>query len=115
MRVPKFKNMEEEAEFWDKTDTSEILRTGERVKVEWDSPGKCPLCQTENLRYRFIDIDLCEGAVTLHGMEVHYCPSCKKTIVPKTTQAEIDEIIKQLQHLKAEEISAIVNREFLRT
>jgi hypothetical protein len=34
MRVPKFKNIEEEAEFWDKTDTSEILRTGKQIKVE---------------------------------------------------------------------------------
>jgi hypothetical protein len=109
LRVPKFKNIEEEAEFWDSTDTSEILRTGECVKVEWDSPGKCPLCQTENLRYRFVDIDLCEGAVTLHGVEVHYCPLCKKIIVPETTKTQIEEIIKRLQHLKAEEISAIVN------
>ena len=109
MRVPKFKNTEEEAEFWDKTDTSEILRTGKCVKVEWDSPGKCPLCQTESLRYRFIDIDLCEGSVTLHGVEVHHCPLCKETIVPATTQTEIEEIIKRLQHLKPEEISTIVN------
>lgn len=109
LRVPKFKSIEEEAEFWDKTDTSEILRTGERVKVEWDSPGKCPLCQTENLRRRFVDLDLYDGVVTIHGVEVHYCPLCKKTIVPETTQTEIEKISKRLQHLKAEEISIHVN------
>ena len=109
MRVPKFKSIEEEAEFWDKTDTSEILRTGERVKVEWDSPGKCPLCQTENLKRRFIELDLCGGAVTFHGVEMHYCPLCKKTIVPETTRIKIEKISKQLQHLKTEEISILIN------
>ena len=109
MRVPKFKDIEEESEFWDKTDTSEILRVGKRVEVEWDCPDKCPLCQAENLRRRFIDIDLCEGAVTLHGMEVHYCPLCKKTIVPEATRIEIEEIVKRLQHLRAEDIGLIVN------
>ena len=109
MRVPQFKNIEEEAAFWDGTDTSEILRTGESIKVEWDSPGKCPLCQTRNLRRRFIDLDLYDGMVTLHEVEVHYCPSCKKTIVPETTQMKIEGISRRLQHLKVEDISILVN------
>lgn len=74
MQIPKFESIEKETEFWDKTDTSEILRTGERARVEWDSPGKCPLCQTNNLRHRYIDLDLCDGMVTLHEVEVHFCP-----------------------------------------
>ena len=32
MRVPKFENIEGEAEFWDKIDTSELLRTGKQIK-----------------------------------------------------------------------------------
>jgi len=52
---------------------------------------------------------MCDGTVTLHGVEVHYCPSCKKTIVPETTQTEMAKISKRLQHLKAEEISRLVN------
>ena len=109
LRVPEFKSIKEEAEFWDKIDTSEILRTGESVTIEWDSPGRCPLCQAENLRRRFIELDLCDGMVTLHGVEVHYCPSCKKTIVPETTRTEIEKVSKRLQHLKVEEISILAN------
>ena len=109
MRVPRFKSIKEEAEFWDGTDTSEVLRTGERIKVEWDSPGKCPLCQRGNLRRRFIDLDVCDGMITLHEVEVHYCPLCKKTIVPETTQMKLEEMSRRLQHLKAEEISILVN------
>jgi len=106
MRVPKFENIEEEVEFWNKTDTSDILRTGKQIKVEWDSPSKCPKCQTGNLRRRFIDIDLYEGALTLHRIEVHYCPACKETIIPESTQIEIERITNCLQNLKLEEITA---------
>jgi ribosomal protein L37AE/L43A len=106
MRAPKFKNIEEEAEFWDKTDTSEILNTGKPIKVEWESPGKCSKCQTGKLRRRFIDIDLYEGALTLHRIEVHYCPACKETIIPESTQIEIERITNCLQNLKLEEITA---------
>jgi ribosomal protein L37AE/L43A len=105
MRLPKFKNIEEEAEFWDKTDTSEILNTEKQIKIEWDSPGKCPKCHNGKLRRRFIDVDLYEGALTLHRIEVYYCPSCKETIIPESTQAEVERITKCLQNLKLEEIT----------
>jgi len=109
MKIPRFKNPEKEAEFWDNIDTSEILDTGEQVKVEWDRPGKCPICLTGNLRRRFIDVNLYDGKVTLHEVEVYYCPSCKKTIVPNSSQTEIEKVTKRLQQLKIEEIKSIIN------
>jgi hypothetical protein len=108
MRVTKFENIEEEAEFWDKTDTSDILCTGKQIKVEWDSPGKCPKCHNGKLRRRFIDVDLYEGALTLHRIEVYYCSACKETIIPESTQIEIERITNCLQNLKLEEITASV-------
>ena len=108
MKIPKFKSIEEEAEFWDKTDTSEILRDEEHIDIEWESPGKCTICQENRLRRRFIDIDLCGGEITLHQIEVYYCPSCEEIIIPESTKNKVERLKEDFQHLKVEDITAKV-------
>jgi hypothetical protein len=108
MKMPKFKSIEEEAEFWDNTDTSEILKNGEHIEIEWDIPGKCQICHESKLRRRFIDVDLYEGEITLHQIEVYYCPSCEEIIIPKSTKVKIERLKENLQNLRIEDITANV-------
>ena len=48
MKLPKFKSVEEEAEFWDSFDTAQILEEGEEIKLEYKSEPEvediCILC-----------------------------------------------------------------------
>jgi ribosomal protein L37AE/L43A len=106
MKSPHFASEEEEAAFWDTTDTSELLKSGKRVSVRWSRPPTCPFCGFAKRRRRFVDVDVCDGRVTLHGIEVHYCPSCKRTTLPQDTHTRLRDVARRVSTSAFAEIQA---------
>jgi predicted DNA binding CopG/RHH family protein len=56
-KIPRFSSYEEEAEFWDTHDTSELIRYGKQAKIEFTKPIK-----------HLISIRM--DRTLLHGLEV---------------------------------------------
>ena len=75
-KIPDFKSIEEEAEFWDTHDSTEYLDWSEAVEVE-DAPRplspRCPVCG-EILLSRYVEKDVVGGLVTIHRLRELYCP-----------------------------------------
>ena len=84
MKLPKFKSDEEEADFWDRFDTTQILEEGEEVELEYEpeeavAEDICSQCG-EKMIERKRDIDVPGEEITIHVKE-YYCQKCKITRV----------------------------------
>jgi hypothetical protein len=73
---------EESCEYWDKRDSSEMLETGERIKLEITRPEYvCERCKSSRIRRRIIDIPILSGKVVLKRMKTFYCADCGTSLV----------------------------------
>jgi predicted RNA-binding Zn-ribbon protein involved in translation (DUF1610 family) len=79
----KFELDEEEADFWDSVDTTQILEEGEEIGLEYKPETAieniCIQCG-EKMIERKRDIDVPGEEITIHIKE-YYCPKCKKTML----------------------------------
>ena len=98
MKLPKFKSVEEEAEFWDSFDTAQILEEGEEIKLEYKSEPEveniCIQCG-EKITERKRDIDVPGEEITVHIKE-YYCPRCKKTRIGHAEAKRLSELLVRL-------------------
>jgi len=80
-KIPEFNSIEEEAQFWDTVDITELLDEFEEVDLELDESVKsprdlsprCPVCD-EILLSRYVEKDVVGGLVTIHRLRELYCP-----------------------------------------
>ena len=84
----------EEAAYWDTTDTSQMMGTEPREKIEWTArDDRCDRCGA-GMEHRQIDLHLADGRVTLHHVTWYVCrtPKCGYTKLPPGVETLITEI-----------------------
>ncbi len=95
MKIPKFKSLKEEEEFWQNTDTSEWMDNLEFVPagVGRVSEDRCTVCRSRRHKRR-VNLQIANRRITLHRIRAYYCPKCK-TITPATNvETAIPELVK---------------------
>jgi hypothetical protein len=98
---PEFVDWQEEAEFWDATDTTVLIKEEEG---EWVGPGRvraapglCRQCGAQ-MELRRLDVSMAHGRIVLHEAEFYVCSRCGARVLspdrqeffawPKKTSAE---------------------------
>ena len=100
---------EESCEYWDEHDSSEILETGERIKLEIAKPGYvCERCKSSRIRRRVIDIPILSGKVALKRMKTFYCADCGTSLVEEESLKELRDEFRQIATLNANTILSSV-------
>jgi len=93
---------EESCEYWDEHDSSEILETGERIKLEIARPEYvCERCKSSRVRGRIIDIPVLSGKVVLKRMKTFYCADCGTSLVEEESLKELRDEFRHLSTLDA--------------
>jgi hypothetical protein len=93
---------EESCEYWDERDSSEILETGERIKLEIARPEYvCERCKSSRIRRRIIDIPILSGKVVLKRMKTFYCADCGTSLVEEESLKELRDEFRHLSMLDA--------------
>lgn len=93
---------EESCEYWDEHDSSEILETGERIKLEIARPQYvCERCKSSQIRRRIIDIPILSGKVVLKRMKTFYCADCGTSLVEEESLKELRDEFHHLSTLDA--------------
>jgi len=93
---------EESCEYWDEHDSSEMLETGERIKLEITRPEYvCERCKSSRIRRRMIDIPILGGKVVLKRMKTFYCADCGTSSVEEESLKELKNEFRQLATLDA--------------
>ncbi len=83
---------EESCEYWDDHDASEVLETGEEIKLKIARPDyQCTTCGSSHIRRRLIDLPILEGAVVLKRMKILFCAECKTSIIEKESLEELSD------------------------
>ena len=95
MKIPKFKSLKEEEEFWQNTDTSEWMDDLEFIPagVGRISEDRCPVCRSRRHK-RLMNLQIANRRITLHRVRVYYCPKCKTTTPALNVKAAIPELVK---------------------
>jgi hypothetical protein len=100
---------EESCEYWDEHDSSEILETGERIKLEIARPEYvCERCRSSRIRRRIIDIPILSGKVVLKRMKTFYCADCRTSLVQEESLKELRDEFRHLATLDANTILSSV-------
>jgi len=93
---------EKSCEYWDEHDSSEILETGERIKLEIARPEYvCERCKSSRIRRRIIDIPILSGKVVLKRMKTFYCADCGTSLVEEESLKELRDEFRHLSMLDA--------------
>ena len=95
MKLPKFKSDEEEADFWDRVDTTQILEEGEEIELAYEPETAieniCIHCGKKMIE-RKRDIDVPGEEITIHVKE-YYCPRCKKSILGSAEAKRFSQVL----------------------
>ena len=93
--LPKFKSDEEEADFWDRLDTTQIMEEGEQIELEYEPETAieniCIHCGKKMIE-RKRDIDVPGEEITIHVKE-YYCQNCKKSILGSAEAKRLSEVL----------------------
>jgi hypothetical protein len=93
---------EESCEYWNEHDSSEMLETGERIKLEITRPEYvCERCKSSRIRRRIIDIPILSGKVVLKRMKTFYCADCGTSSVEEESLKELRDEFRHLSTLDA--------------
>ena len=93
---------EESCEYWDEHDSSQMLETGERIKLEIARPEYvCESCKSSRIRRRIIDIPILGGKVVLKRMKTFYCADCGTSLVEEGSLKELRDEFRHLSTLDA--------------
>ena|GEM_PF-916664 len=91
---------EESCEYWDEHDSSEMIETGERIKLEIARPAYvCERCKSSRIRRRIIDIPVLSGKVVLKRMKTFYCADCGISSVEEESLQELRNEFRDLSTL----------------
>jgi hypothetical protein len=91
---------EESYEYWDEHDSSEMIETGERIKLEIARPAYvCERCNSSRIRRRIIDIPVLGGKVVLKRMKTFYCADCRTSSVEEESLQELRNKFRDLSTL----------------
>lgn len=95
--MPKFKSIQEEAEWWDKTDTSLWMTEDDLIEVPPGSivlaEDRCPTCYGRR-RVRRFNLNVADGRVTVRRVKGYHCPRCKTTVPARSVEREIPRLEK---------------------
>ena len=87
-------------DYWDVTDASSIIESGEKVQHEVVRPhSPCESCGGIRVRKRMVDLPLLDGTVLLRKTRVIYCPDCKRSVIEQSSLQELSERISLLSEL----------------
>lgn len=94
MREARFKSYAEEAEYWDKADTSAQMEDDDAWFTFDVVPEeeRCPRCGSQ-MRVQTIDLHLLRNRLTLHRVNLNVCPTCQYTKMPR----EVEEFSKEIE------------------
>lgn len=91
---------EESSEYWDEHDASELLETGERIRLEVVKPDyRCENCGSRRIRKRMIDLPILDDTVILKRTKIFFCADCKTPVIEKEG---FEELKGRLRRLTAE-------------
>jgi hypothetical protein len=94
---PKFSSYEEEAEWWNRIDTSEILEKGEPVELVFTKPRRrCENCGGW-VRTRRADVELLGGKIVVRRVKQYHCDRCGRTELSPEGLAEVAKVEKALK------------------
>jgi hypothetical protein len=99
--TPKFRSYQEEAEWWDRLDFSEVWDKLRPVRLV---PGRMPPCEVcgTPMRGRVKPVPLFGGKITLNAVSHFYCPKCKVERLREEGRREVEAVIKALKGLWGE-------------
>lgn len=104
-RIPRFESYEEEADFWDKTDSTEYFDESDLTQGNWEpSRRKCDDCGTA-VRERLVDTDCASGDVTIHDMLVFHCPKCGVTNLSAEAKRKLQRVRRAMADVHELEVS----------
>jgi hypothetical protein len=93
----KYLSGEESFEYWDEHDTSELLETGERIRLEVVKPDyRCESCGSSRIRKRMIDLPILDGTVVLKKTKIFFCADCKTSVLEKEGFEELGDRLHRL-------------------
>jgi hypothetical protein len=88
---------EESFEYWDEHDTSELLETGERIRLEVVKPDyRCESCGSSRIRKRMIDLPILDDTVVLKRTKIFFCADCKTSVFEKEGFEELKDRLHRL-------------------
>ena len=94
-KFPQFKSDEEEADFWDRVDTTQILEEGEEIELEYEPETAieniCIHCGKKMIEQKR-DIDVPSEEITIHVKE-YYCPKCEKTMLGSAEAKRLSDVL----------------------
>lgn len=88
---------EDSPEYWDVHDASDILETGEKIKLEIARPDfHCKACGSSRLRKRIIDIPILNNTVLLKRIKTLFCADCETSIIEDESLNELRDKLKRI-------------------
>jgi hypothetical protein len=104
INIQKFKSEEEEADFWDRFETAQIMEEGEEIELEYKPETAmeniCSLCG-EKMKERKRDINVPGEEITIHVKE-YYCQKCKKAMLGSAEAKRLSKILVGLLGVKGQ-------------
>jgi len=89
------RNGDEKDNYWNETDSSELLDKGENLELVIVRPiHSCANCNSERVRARMVDLPILEGTIIFKKVRIIFCPDCNSSELPKST---IEELIKRVK------------------
>ncbi len=95
--TPPFSSREEEADWWDNVDTSEIMEKGESVELIFTKPRVCCKNCGSAMRSRHTNIDLLGGKIVVRKVKQYRCPRCGHVKLSQEGATEVKKIEKALK------------------
>ncbi len=94
--MPIFKNDQEAAEFWEKTDATEYLESGQLGQFEWEElEDRCEICGSK-MRALMTELNISNGKATIHNVKKYHCDSCANERLSREFKKELPIIAKDL-------------------
>ena len=102
--IPKFASIQEEAEWWDKTDLSQWITDEDLTVVSAGTyrlaEDRCPKCYGRRKVHGF-NLHLADRRITLHRVKGYYCLQCKTTSPARSVEKVIPRIEKTAEKATA--------------
>lgn len=91
------RNGDKKDNYWNDTDSSELLEKGENVELVIVRPiHSCTNCNSERVRVRMVELPILEGTIIFKKVRIVFCPDCNSSELPKST---VEELIKRVELL----------------
>ena len=104
MTSEKVKSEKEEAEYWNRIDTTTLDL--EEIELEYEPripDNICVICG-EEMEERKRDVDAFDGKITVHGVKEYYCKKCNRFTIGSEEAEKLSQILTGLRQQSEDRI-----------